>query len=262
MRRALLLVALVVAGCGGGEDERPPPPAGPPVAARPLELPGKAVPRPLSPLVLVPRERRPGAPMLVLLHGQGSSPDAMATPQLLAELERLGDRAPVVVLPDGGEASYYHDRRGGDWARMIVEEAIPAAAERYGADPERVAVAGLSMGGFGALHLAASHPGRFCSVGAHSPAVFTERPRRGSPFAEAFDNEADFERADPIRRAGRLPAGAWVDVGNRDSFAPATRRLVERMRSPRFRVWGGGHDFTYWLERTREWLRFHLERCS
>jgi S-formylglutathione hydrolase FrmB len=257
VRRAALLVLLLaaVAGCGGDEQ----PPRG--VEAHTLTLRSAAVGETLRPRVLVPRAAGERPPLLVLLHGQASSPESMESAELLAELDRLGERAPVVLLPDGGEASYWHDRRDGAWARMVLEEAIPAAARRFGADAGRVAVAGVSMGGFGALHLADRHPGRFCSVSAHSPAIFPRRPRRGSPFAEAFDGPADFARTDLIARAARIPAGTWVDVGDADPFAPAVRALVRRMREPRYREWRGGHDFTFWQRRTPEWLRFHLERC-
>jgi S-formylglutathione hydrolase FrmB len=186
----------------------------------------------------------------------------MLPPELVAELMQLGERAPVVLAPDGDESSYWHDRASGDWARMVVEEAIPQAARQFGADERRVAIAGLSMGGFGALHLATAYPDRFCSVGAHSPAIFGRLPRRGSPFEGAFDGPRDFARNDLIERAAEIPEGTWVDIGDDDPFAPAVRRMVERMREPRFREWDGGHDFTYWLRRTGEWLGFHVERCS
>jgi poly(3-hydroxybutyrate) depolymerase len=255
-RTALLAVLVVLAGCGGDDPE----PRG--VLSHELPLRSEAVGRTLGMRVIDPAPAPADAPLLVLLHGQGSSPVSMETEELLAELHRLGERAPVVLLPDGDEASYWHDRDGGAWARMVVDEAIPAAARRFGADPERVAVAGFSMGGFGALHLAARDPGRFCSVAAHSPAVFRTRPRPGSPFGEAFDDAADFRRADPIARAHRLPAGTWVDVGDADPFAPAVRRLVAGMRRPRYREWRGNHDFSYFLETTPRWLRHHLSRCS
>ena len=267
MRRGLpLLLCLAFAsGCGGdsgdADDARAPKPkAKPAISVETLELDSRYVDEPLEPLVMVPRARREGAALLVLLHGQGGSPESYMSPQLVAALENLGELAPVVLLPDGGEASYWHDRKTGQWARMVLEELIPAAARKYGADATLASVGGVSMGGFGALHLSMER--EFCSVSAHSPALFRTRPKRGSPFAEAFDDEGDFRRADPIRRADELQRGIWVDIGDRDGFAPATRDLVERLRAPRFRVWRGGHDFRFWVRETPTWLRFHVERLE
>src|SRR5688572_700321 len=148
MRRALLitLAAVTLAACGD-DDSAPPPRSG--VASATLTIPSDAVGRTLRAKVLDPRAAPDDAPLLVLLHGQGSSPEAMLLPELVAELERLGERAPVVLAPDGDESSYWHDRASGAWGRMVVDEAIPEAARRFGADERRVAIAGLSMGGFG-----------------------------------------------------------------------------------------------------------------
>lgn len=253
---ALAVLVALLAGCGG----KPDPERKTGVDVRSFALRSEAVGRTLKPHVLAPRARRDGAPLLVLLHFQGGTPEAMITDELVDALERAGKRAPVVLLPEADGDSYWHDRRDGAWARMVLEEAIPAAAKRFGADPERVSVAGTSMGGFGALHLAGLR--RFCSVSAHSPAVFRRRPRRGTPFEDAFDSAADFARADPIPRARKLPMGTWVDVGHADPFAPAVRSLVRRMRAPRYRAWRGGHDFAFWRAQTPTWLRFHLDRLE
>lgn len=262
MRRALPIVALLVlAGCGGGDDAAPPPaPVGVAEHTLPLRAPG--VDRILQARVLDPSQARDDAPLLVLLHFQGGSPELMITDELKAELRRLGERAPVVLLPESDGVSYWHDRGNGAWASLVLDVAIPAAARAFGADEGRIALAGFSMGGFGALHLAAESPLAFCSVAAHSPAVFGERPRGRSPFAGAFDDARDFARSDVIERARSIPPGTWVDVGDDDPFAPAVRELVERMRRPRYREWDGGHDFTFFTKETRTWLRFHLERCS
>ena len=249
-RRSLLGVALLLAGCGGE-------PAGDSFEHR-----SRAVGETLEHRVLVPEERAARPPLLVFLHGRGGGPESTVSEELEDALADAGRRAPIVLLPDGGEASYWHNRRDGAWARMVVREAIPAAIERLGADPDRVAIGGISMGGFGALHLAAESPLAFCSVAAHSPAVFAKRPRAGSPFAGAFDDARDFERNDLIERARRIPPGTWVDIGDDDQFAPAVRKLVARMREPRYREWDGGHDFTFFTKETRTWLRFHVERCS
>lgn len=260
MRRALpLLVLAFVAGCGGGDDEQR---ASPAIAVEPVELRGEAPQQRLKPLAMVPRDRGEDVPVLILLHGQGGSPDDYVMPQLVDALERMGDRAPVVLLPDGGEASYWHDRDDGDWAQMVLDGLLSEVAVRYGADTRRVSIGGFSMGGFGALYLSTQR--RFCSVSAHSPAVFERRPRPGGTFGEAFDDQADFARVDPIAHARELQPGIWVDVGDQDPFAPAVRELAGRMRAPRFRVWHGGHDLRFWLRELPRWLRFHVEalqRC-
>jgi S-formylglutathione hydrolase FrmB len=131
----------------------------------------------------------------------------------------------------------------------------------YGADPDRVAIGGISMGGFGALHLAAAFPDRFCAVGAHSPAIF---PSGALSAPGAFDDAEDFNRHDLLKRARDIPPGTWVDVGNDDSFAAATKQLVERMRAPRYHPWPGGHDSGYWDAHMDDYVRFYvreLTRC-
>jgi S-formylglutathione hydrolase FrmB len=67
-------------------------------------------------------------------------------------LRRMGDRAPVVLFPQGN-TSWWHDREDGPWGTYVLMEAIPAALARSGADHDRVAIGGISMGGSGALDL-------------------------------------------------------------------------------------------------------------
>lgn len=95
-------------------------------------------------------------------------------------LARLGGRAPVIAFPDGGEHSYWHNRPEGSWGRYVMREVIPTVSRRFGIDPHRVAIGGISMGGFGAYDLALLHPGRFCAVGGHSPALLVRRRRNGA----------------------------------------------------------------------------------
>ncbi|HEX8206821.1 MAG TPA: alpha/beta fold hydrolase [Solirubrobacteraceae bacterium] len=250
MRRVLLAVVLVLAGCGEPEGSST------------LEQRSRAVGETLEHRVYVPEGASDHPPLLVLLHGRGGDAKSMISDALVDALDEAGDRAPVVLSPDGGDSSYWHNRRDGKWARMVIREAIPAAIERTGADPERIAIGGISMGGFGALHLAAAFPERFCAVGAHSPAIFAEA---GLSAAGAFDDAEDFDRHDLIARASQIPRGAWVDVGDQDPFAPAVRTLVARMDAPRFHPWKGGHDGDYWNAHTDEYVDFYvreLERCG
>jgi enterochelin esterase-like enzyme len=217
--------------------------------------------RTLDEIAVVPRGARQGRPLLVLLHWRGGRPAAVLSNELFAALARLGPRAPVVVLPDGSRGSFWHDRRGGRWAHYLVDELIPAAARRFGADPRRVAIGGMSMGGFGALDVARLWPGRFCAVGAHSPAIFESW--RGT-LPRAFDGRRDFARHNLLAldpSYGRTPV--WIDVGSEDRFRPADVRLASELGVVPH-VWPGRHGTRYWRAHVDDYLGFYadaLARC-
>ena len=219
---------------------------------------------------VIPRGGGAPHPLLVFLHGRAGHPGDIFTPAFFAELTRLGAHAPAVVEVNGDHHSYYHDRRDADWGTYVMREVIPAAMGRLHADPRRIAIGGISMGGFGAFDLARLHPGRFCAIGGHSPAIFL-RARDTAPGA--FDNAADFARHDVYRYAttARNPyAGipVWIDHGTRDPFGRAddafARALERRGVHVTHHVWTGGHDDGYWLAHVARYLRFYagaLERC-
>jgi len=196
-------------------------------------------------------------PLLVLLHGRGGRPDDLLDLGLEAGVRRLGKRAPDVLLVNGGDASYYHDRRTGKWGAYVLQEAIPAAIWRLDADRERVAIGGMSMGGFGALDLARIAPGRFCAVGGHSAALWRTG---GETPAGAFDDAADFARHDLFAK-GRYRTPVWLDVGTDDPFRSANTALAERLRARgarvTLRVWPGEHAFSYWKAHLDAYLRFY-----
>src|ERR1051326_7146507 len=143
-----------------------------------LTIQSKAVGEDLEVAVVLP-EQRDGEPdkrpLLVFLHGKNGTVDTYAEDETFFRgLSRLGDRAPIVAFPHDDGDSYWHDRDTGNWGSYVIDEVIPTAAEQFDADPERVAIGGISMGGFGAYNLALHNPGRFCAVGGHSPALWFE----------------------------------------------------------------------------------------
>jgi S-formylglutathione hydrolase FrmB len=138
-------------------------------------------------VLLLPAGSSRGRQLLVFLHGY-SQPTEENALWMRPELASLGGKAPVVLFVDDGDlTSWWHDRASGKWGSYVLREAIPAALRRTGADPHRVAIGGISMGGFGALDLARLAPARFCAVGGHSPAVLPPAYRLG-----AFDDDADY----------------------------------------------------------------------
>ncbi|MFI9723425.1 alpha/beta hydrolase [Streptomyces sp. NPDC052396] len=113
-------------------------------------------------------------PTLWLLHGSGGSHLDWTTK---THVERLtAGREVMVVMPEtsgcGGYSDWWNFGRGGApaWETYLLGELRPLLERDYRAGPRR-AVAGLSMGGLGALKLAAAHPGVFRAVASYSGAA-------------------------------------------------------------------------------------------
>ncbi len=189
-------------------------------------------------------------PLLIFLHGKGGDEDTSLHEEMFDALDAAGPRAPVVAFPDGGGGSYWHDRDSGDWASYVRDEVPEQVARVAEVDLRRVAVGGISMGGFGALSIA--RRGGYCAAGGHSPAIW----RSAEEVAPgAFDDAADFERHDLVRdppRGTRL----WVDVGAEDPFRPGASAFADTA-GVKLKVWPGRHEERYWREHWDEYLGFY-----
>lgn len=222
--------------------------------------------------VVVPAEARGKArPLLVFLHGRGEDERSYLNATLFRALERVGRGAPVVAFPEGGEASYWHDRSDGEWAQYVLDEVLPRVVRRFEIDRDRIAIGGISMGGYGAYNIARLAPLDFCAVGGHSPALWTDA---GEAAPGAFDDEADFERNDVFAAAERDPSPyerprLWLDVGDEDAFAPAVAEFADSLGSEpearlAYKTRPGGHDSDYWEDSFYGYLRFYgdaLQEC-
>jgi S-formylglutathione hydrolase FrmB len=223
--------------------------------------------RTLPQVAAVPRAAGDGKrrPLLVFLHGRGrDGEESNANGDFFAALEQLGARAPAVVFPNGGESSYFHARANGDWARYVLDEVIPQAVRRLHADPRRVAIGGISMGGFGAYDIARLRPRSFCAVGGHSAALWRSG---GESAAGAFDDAEDFARNDVIaiaRARGRAAWGRarlWLDGGSADPFRAGGEALAAGLGIT-MRHWPGAHEGDYWRAHYARYLRFYADALA
>ena len=149
-----------------------------------------------------------------------------------------------------------------------MREVIPTVVDRYGIDPKRVAIGGISMGGFGAYDLALLHPRRFCAVGGHSPALWFDG---GETAPGAFDDAADFERNDVVGMVRENPdafAGmrVWNDYGERGPLPRLRRRLRRLLRADGANLsahtGSGSHDGAYWAGHWPRYLRFYANSLA
>ncbi|MDP9841923.1 alpha/beta hydrolase [Streptosporangium lutulentum] len=131
--------------------------------------------------VLLPEGWRPGSgpwPVLYLLNGCCQSRyDTWVTEGAAAEL--TSPYPAIVVMPEGGSVGFYSDWRDGPgWETFHLTEVRRILERDYGAGDRR-AVAGLSMGGFGAMSYAARHPGMFQSAASFSGVLHTRNGKGG-----------------------------------------------------------------------------------
>jgi poly(3-hydroxybutyrate) depolymerase len=238
-----------------------------------LTIEGKAVGEDLGVNVVEPADPGPEGErdLLVFLHGHGGSDESyMEDEAVFTGLARLGPRAPLIAFPDGDD-SYWHDRASGDWGTYVMHEVIPTVVRRFGIDPHRIAIGGVSMGGFGAYHLALEHPGRFCAVGGHSAALWFEG---GETAPGAFEDAEDFERNDVVGAVqadpgafGEIPI--WNDYGDEDPFRGYNEGFVQALEGGdadlTTHTWPGAHKQSYWDAHWAAYLRFYataLANCG
>ena len=223
--------------------------------------------------IWVPRAEAIGT-LLILLHGvYGSAwvwPQKAGVHRVAQRMVEAGEIAPMVIaMPSDGlarDGSGYLGHAGEDAERWIIEE-IPAvarlAAPALTTHP-RVAIAGLSMGGYGALRLGAKYADRFVAISAHSS--ITEIDQMSRFVEEPIDDylgRAPIEELSPLhwlkQNRGRLPPLRF-DCGQDDSLVQANRELHNRLTAERieheYLEFPGGHTWSYWTEHVADTLRF------
>jgi S-formylglutathione hydrolase FrmB len=259
---AAVLAWLVLRETGGGTlgtDERG-------ASVEEVEIDSEAVGRELPVSVVVPDGADGDEPLLVFLHGRGGDERSSLVDGMFAALASQGAKAPIVAFPYGGDHSYWHDRAGGDWGTYVTDEVIPRVTKEFDADPDRVAIGGISMGGFGAYDLFRSDPGRYCGVGGHAPAIWATS---GETAAGSFDDEADFAAHDVVSAAASGAFGdgpVWLDAGDDDPFAPGDAALSASLESAGTplteRHWPGVHDSDYWNGHWGAYMRFYARTLA
>ena len=181
-------------------------------------------------------------PILLFLHGGGGDRTALKSSRHLFERAwREGLLPPMVVAtPSSTALSYYMDFHDGSeqWTTLLAGEFPRQIAERHGGDPSRVAIAGYSMGGVGALRVSFKNPDAFFAVAGMAAGVEPalefgdlppwyegwKRPRLGTRFGTPVDpafwaanNPASIAAADPDRlRDSEL--AILIECGAEDQF--------------------------------------------
>ncbi len=139
----------------------------------------KLVPSPVTWQALTPDGHTANSaplPIIFYLHGAGGDKNGLVpVRQVVERAWKQGTMPPCVVVMLQAGKSYYMDYRDGSekWETFYVQEFMPAMRQMLNASSAReyTAIAGTSMGGFGALKNAFKYPHLFGVVAAMAPAI-------------------------------------------------------------------------------------------
>jgi len=220
-------------------------------------------------------------PVVILLHGVYGSHWAWALKggahRTAARL--IGEKVippMVLAMPSDGlwgdGSGYVRHADDADYERYIVDE-IPACAREVLpatlTEKSPLFIAGLSMGGFGALRLGAKHPTRFRAMSGHSSIThfsqmvkFVEEPL--SRYGPPPESEQSVLHWMETNRA-TLPPFRF-DCGTEDLLIEENRTLHRELDArgiPHvYEEFPGGHEWPYWERHLADTLRFFAATLS
>jgi S-formylglutathione hydrolase FrmB len=243
-------------------------------------LPSKILSRSVPYCVVLPpsfdADKARHFPILYFLHGLGDNEQFFVHSGMWNLAEDMREKGELkeflVATPDGGASFYINSKDGKQrYEDFLLQEFFPTIEKRYRVAAGRThrSIAGVSMGGYGALHLAFHHPEMFISVSAHSAALIEKLPvflgpQPNSPrsrlLGAVFGSPPDiafWERNSPImmaRTASLTGLKIYFDCGDQDDYgfeAGATtldKVLSSRHVAHEFHIYPGRHDVTYFAE--------------
>jgi putative tributyrin esterase len=219
-------------------------------------------------------------PVLYLLHGLTGDYMDWTTRTNVAEYTRT---LPLIVVMPDGENGWYSNAAdsSGNFETYVTTDLQADVVRKYRTVNSRYgrAIAGLSMGGFGALKLALKRPGMFAVAGSFSGAFGAVHEGELEKFIGSAE-EARLKRIlgppdSPARKdsdvyqlaAALKPAGApylYLDCGTADALLPSSREVVANLTKSgaayEYHETAGGHSWDYWDRRIREFLPVLLKK--
>ncbi len=205
---------------------------------RTVAIPSAAMKRDMPATVLLPssyaKEPARCYPVVYLLHGAGGDHGNWAQPEY-GNVAALAEKYQIIlVCPDGGMGWYFNTAHAGDYETHVGTEVVAWADASLRTIPRREAraVAGLSMGGHGALWLGLRHAETFCAIGAMSGGVDLRQwaPNDSWDLKKLLgDDPKSWEDHSVVTQAPKLlkPGNSLIllDCATEDFFLPANREL-------------------------------------
>jgi S-formylglutathione hydrolase FrmB len=216
-------------------------------------------------------------PTIYLLHGLTGSSENWVSLTSLPSVARNFDF--VIVTPEGGDGWYTDSvsQPNEKWESYIVQELIPEIDKKFRtqATREKRAIAGLSMGGFGALKFGLKYPDMFVLAGSFSGALGAAQiTEKQFPGAIGKTIDGIFGPANSTTRGSNdifaiirsltpektkaIPF-IYLDCGTEDFLFQNNREfvnlLIETKVPHEYRQLPGAHNWPYWDKQVQEFLQ-------
>jgi putative tributyrin esterase len=240
--------------------------------------------------VILPRDYRTSTttryPVLYLLHGHAGHYTDWPTRTNVADYAAAYRM--IVVMPEGNNSWYVNGAAGlnDKYESYILQELMPDVDKRFRTIQSRYgrAVAGLSMGGYGAIKYGLKYPATFAFAASMSGAFgvtrYTQVEMGGAnwePFLNTFgpvgsetrkaNDVFEITRALSAARVASLPY-FYFDCGTEDAaqhFKPnreLSELFLEKKIPHEYRELPGNHGWGYWDQQVQVVLRLASEKLS
>jgi enterochelin esterase family protein len=226
----------------------------------------------------------PPLPTLYLLHGTPGTPDGLFSLGVGDTLDRLidggGAPAMIVVAPTGAprpDLDTEWDDAVGDagarWGTFVTRDLVRAIDASYPTRRVRGsrAIAGISMGGYGAINLALGHLSTFGVADSWSGYFVSNTPAVDGPRGSDtwWARSPLLNLATRARALRRTPVATSFYSGRQDRFFAENEsfdQALSRLGIPhRFRAVAGGHDAAVWRAQMKAeltWIGRQFQRSS
>ena len=191
----------------------------------------------------------------------------------------------AIVMPSAENSFYLNGLSTGHAFQTLVgEELVDYVRKtfRLAMKPEDTCIAGLSMGGFGALHTGLAYPQTFSKIGAMSSALIVHEVAKMQPgggnevanydfYRECFGEPSKLEESDnnpetlirKLKAAGQKIPEIYLTCGTEDFLIENNRemhRFLEAEGVPHeYHESPGIHDMVFWTEHIQKIVRWMFE---
>jgi S-formylglutathione hydrolase FrmB len=219
-----------------------------------------------------PYEKKPPFKTLYLLHGITGNYTGWVYDSRIAQYAE--NKGIAVVMPSGENSFYTDNDRCNRYGEYIGQELVTATRQMFNLSHKRedTYIAGLSMGGYGALRNGMKYSDTFSRIGAFSSAIIQEGMEEAEDDAFIFfKNRAYYERVfgdltqfkgsdmDVYALAEKKPdVKFYITCGTEDFLIEPNRKFAKHLKTLDADLYyeesPGSHDSDFWEKSIKQFV--------